>query len=134
MADEQATKEEVLGFIKALNESWTKGDGSGLGAYFHPRMVAITPSDQDILYGRDACVKSWLGFAQQAQIRRWEELEPDVKLYGDTAIVTYYYDISFDMEGESYDQGGRDMLVLVKENGSWRAVADHYSTFPEQEG
>ncbi len=134
MADDQATKDEVLAFIKAMNETWTKGDGSGLVEYFHPRMVAITASDQDILYGRNACLVSWQGFARSAQIRRWEELEPDVKLYGDTAIVTYYWDISFDMDGESQDIGGRDMFVLVKENGRWWAVADHYSLFPEQNG
>ncbi len=134
MADDQATKDEVLAFIKAMNETWTKGDGSGLAGYFHPRMVAITATDQDILYGRDACLKSWQGFAQSARIERWEELEPDVRIYGDTAIVTYYYDMSFDMEGERYDMGGRDMFVLVKENGRWWAVADQYSGYPEQMG
>ena len=134
MADEQATKAEVIAFIKALNETWTKGDGSGLAEYFHPRMVAITATDQDILYGRNACLELWQSFAQSAQIHRWEELEPDVKFYGDTAIVTYYYDMSFDMDGERYDMGGRDMLVLVKENGRWWAVADQFSTYPEDNG
>lgn len=134
MADEQATKEEVLGFIKAMNETWTKGDGSGLRNYFHPNMVAITATDQDILYGRDACLASWQGFARSAQIHRWEEIEPQVQLYGDTAIVTYYYDMTFDMNGENFTMGGRDMLVLVKENGRWWAVADQFSGFPEQNG
>lgn len=131
MVDE-AVKDEVLAFIKAMNESWTKGDGSGLVDYFHPRMVAITPADQDILYGRDACLRSWQGFAQSARINRWEEIEPDVRIYGDTAIVTYYYDMSFEMEGERFDMGGRDMVVLARENGRWRVVADQYSGYPEQ--
>ena len=134
MADEQATKDEVLAFVRTLNGTWTKGDGSALKSYFHPNMVAITASDQDILYGRDACVASWQSFAQAAQIHRWEELEPDVRLYGNTAIVTYYYDMSFDMDGETFDIGGRDMFVLVKEAGRWWAVADQFSTFPEQNG
>ena len=134
MADEQATKDEVLAHVKALNETWTKGDGSALRNYFHPNMVAITATDQDILYGRDACLESWQAFARSAQIRRWEEIEPQVQLYGDTAIVTYYYDMAFDMDGENYAMGGRDMFVLVKENGRWWAVADQFSNFPEQNG
>ena len=134
MADEQATKEEVLSFIRALNQSWTKGDGSGLREYFHPNMVAITATDQDILYGRDACMESWQGFVRTAQIHRWEEIEPEVRLYGDTAIVTYYYSTSFDMDGETFDMDGRDMFVLVKENGRWWAVADQFSAFPEEDG
>ena len=132
MADDQATKDEVLAFIKALNETWTKGDGGALRNYFHPNMVAITATDQDILYGRDACLGSWQGFARSAQIRRWEEIEPQVQLYGDTAIVTYYWDLAYEMDGESASFGGRDMFVLVKENGRWQAVADQFSNFPEQ--
>ena len=105
MADEQATKDEVLAHVKALNETWTKGDGSALRNYFHPNMVAITATDQDILYGRDACLGSWQAFARSAQIRRWEEIEPQVQLYGDTAIVTYYYDMAFDMDGRKLCHG-----------------------------
>jgi ketosteroid isomerase-like protein len=132
MADDQATKDEVIAFIKALNETWTKGDGGALRNYFHPNMVAITALDQDILYGRDACLASWQGFARSAQIRRWEEIEPQVQLYGNTAIVTYYWDLAYEMDGESASFGGRDMFVLVKENGRWQAVADQFSNFPEQ--
>jgi hypothetical protein len=130
MTDAQAAKQEALAFIKALNEAWTKGDGSALDGFFHPGMVAITASDRDILYGREACLKSWQNFARTAQIHRWEELAPDVRLYGDTAIVTYYFDMSFDMNGKTIGMGGRDMFVLVKEDGRWRAVADQFSAYP----
>ena len=130
MAEEQAAKEEALAFVKALNEAWTKGGGGALAGYFHPRMVAIGANDRRILRGRDACLASWQNFTEAAKVHRWQEIDPDVQLYGNTAIVTYYYDMSFDMNGRTIETGGRDMFVLVKENGRWWAAADQFSPFP----
>ena len=65
-----------------------------------------------------------------ARIHRWREIEPLVQLYGDTAVVTYYFDMAFDMGGRTIELGGRDMFVFVKENGRWWAVADQFSPYP----
>ncbi len=116
---------EVWASLRALNDAWTTGDPARLAEYFHPQMVAITATDRLRLTGRDACLASWQGFAQAARIHRWRELEPLVQLYGDTAIVTYYFDMAFDMGGRRIDMGGRDMFVFVREHGRWWAVADH---------
>ena len=48
MTSEQTMKNEALAFVKALNETWTKGDGSALRDYPH-LAAAITPTDRDIL-------------------------------------------------------------------------------------
>lgn len=130
MTHEQNLKAEALTFVKALNETWTKGDGSALRDYFHPDMVAITATDHDILRGREACLASWQSFAGAAKVRCWKEVEPDVRLHGNTAVVTYVYDMAFDMDGETIELGGRDMFVLVKEAGRWWAIADQFSPFP----
>lgn len=123
---------EVLEFVKVLNETWTKDGGNveRLKDYFHPSMVAITPTDREILEGRDACFESWQRFVQTTKIHRWEELRPSVRLFGNTAVVTYYFDMSFDSNGDTINLGGRDMYVFIRENGRWWAVADHFSPYP----
>lgn len=45
-------------------------------------------------------------------------------------MVTYYFDMAFDMGGHMIEIGGRDMFVLVNESGKWLAVADQFSTYP----
>jgi len=128
--DTQALENEALAFVKALNETWTKGEAHRLGDYFHPDMVAITATDRDILHGRDVCSAAWRKFAEATTIHYWKELETKVRIFGNTAIVTYYFDMSFDMRGRTIQLGGRDMYVLVKEDGRWWAVADQFSGFP----
>lgn len=121
---------EVWATLRALNDAWTQGDGSSLAECFHPNMVAITATDRLRLAGRDACLASWQGFVRATRIHRWREIDPLVQIYGDTAVVTYYFDMAFDMAGRTVELGGRDMFVFVREDGRWLAVADQFSPYP----
>ncbi|MCL5421261.1 MAG: nuclear transport factor 2 family protein [Nitrospirae bacterium] len=123
-------EDEVWQTVQAMNKAWTSGDVEELKDYFHEGMVAITATDRERLEGREACIASWSAFAKAAKIRSWKETDPKVQFYGNTAVVTYYFDISFDMGGQTIMMAGRDMFVMVKENGKWWAVADQFSAYP----
>lgn len=122
--------DEVVAFIKSLNECWTKGNVDRLKDYFHKDMVAVGPCDRNFLEGGETCFSSWKKFTETSRVSRWEEQDIKVRLYGDTAIVTYYYDMSFEKDGQNIDTGGRDMYVLHRENGRWWVVADQFSSYP----
>jgi len=92
---EETAKQDLWNTLHELNDAWTKGDGSFLTNYFHKDMVAITPTMLKRLIGRDACVASWMEFAKAAKINYWKELDPQITLFDNTAIVTYYFDMSF---------------------------------------
>ncbi len=126
----EGIKQEVWQTIRALNDCWTKGNPELLINYFHKNMVAITPTDRNRLEGQKACVAGWVGFARAATIHYWREIDPQILLFGNTAVVTYYFDMSFSMGGQTIKLGGRDMFVLVKEEGKWWAVADQFSSYP----
>ena len=123
-------KQEVWQTLRALNDAWTKGKPNDLKNYFHRDMVAITATDRERLEGREACFTSWNNFAKAAKSHHWKELEPRVQIYGNTAVVTYYFDMSFEMGGQTVKLGGRDMFVFAKEGGKWLAVADQFSAYP----
>ena len=122
-------KAEVWGFVRALNDSWTKEKGERLSEYFHPRMVAITPADNLRLKGAAKCIAGWQGFAQASTIHSWREDEPDIELFGDTAVVTYYFAMDVTVGADRMNLTGRDMLVLKKENGRWWLIADQFSGY-----
>ena len=123
-------KQEVWNALRALNDAWTKGNPNDLKNYFHKDMVAITATDRERLEGKEACFTSWINFTKAAKIHHWNELEPRIQIYGNTAVVTYYFDMSFDMGGQTVKLGGRDMFVFVKEGGKWLVVADQFSAYP----
>lgn len=130
IAFDDPIKQEIWLTVRSLNDVWTKGNPDDLVNYFHRDMIAITATDRYRREGRAMCLEGWKGFAQAATIHRWEEINPVIHVYGDSAVVAYNFDMSFDMGGHRIDLGGRDMFFFVKENGQWWAVADQYSAYP----
>lgn len=133
--EESEIKEEVWQTIRGLNRAWAvEGNVDDLRNYFHKDMVAIVATSRERLEGREACIASWKEFVEATRIHYWKEIDPKVQLYGNGrfAVVTYYYDMSFDMGGQTIETGGRDMFALVNEDGKWWVVADQFSSHPQQ--
>lgn len=127
------TQEQIWKVIQEMNRKWTvENNADELKNYFHKDMVAITPTNQERIEGREKCVAGWKNFIKNAKIHLWKESEPKIQVYGkdEFAIVTYYFDMSFDMGGRTVNMKGRDMFSLVNENGKWLIVADQFSPSP----
>lgn len=122
---------EVWQTLRKMNDAWTKADGRDLVNFFHKNMVAITPTDRKRLEGREACVAGWVGFLKMARVLRWEEIDPEIQVYENSAVVTYYFDMACEMNGQTVELSGRDMFFFVKEDGKWWAVADQFSSYPQ---
>ncbi|MCL2076122.1 MAG: nuclear transport factor 2 family protein [Betaproteobacteria bacterium] len=123
-------KQEIWTRLRALNDAWTKGNPDDLAEFFHSDMLAITPTDRLRREGRAACVAGWKEFASATRIHSWEETEPVIHVYGNCAVVAYYFEISFDMGGQTFNTSGRDMFFFVQEGSKWWAVADQFSPYP----
>ena len=68
------------------------------------------------------------------RINYWKEIDPQIDLYGNGlfAIVTYRFELSFDINEHTVEMNGRDMFSLVKEKNRWWIVADQYSLAPKE--
>ncbi|MBI5643736.1 MAG: nuclear transport factor 2 family protein, partial [Deltaproteobacteria bacterium] len=107
MNESAGIKAEVWNTLVSLNRAWTVGKAEDLKNYFHKDMVAITATDRKRLEGREACVSAWAAFSSSVKIKSWKESDPKIDVYGDTAVVTYYFDISFETGGQCVNMGGR---------------------------
>ncbi len=124
-------QQEVWKTLRALNDAWTKGNPEKLKQYFHENIVAITPTDRERLKGREASFGAWNKFVQSTKILEWKEIDPIVQVYGNAAVVTYNFEISYEIGRTTAYQSGRDMFVFVREQGRWWAVAAQFSWFPQ---
>jgi uncharacterized protein (TIGR02246 family) len=128
MNQDAQTEEEIRAFVREMNDAWTKeGNPEALSRFFHPRMVAFTGPNSERLEGGEACVAGWKGFCEAARILHWEEKAMDIRVYGEAAVVSYFFEIHFQVEEQEMHSEGRDMFFLVKEEGRWWAVGDHFS-------
>ena len=128
-------EQEVWQIISDMNRAWAVDKNTEvLKEYFHKNMVAITSTDHDRIKGKAACLSAWKTFVDTTQVNYFKEIDPSVQIYanGVAAVVTYYFDLSFEMDGQTITSSGRDMFVLVKEDGKWWIVADQFSPYPAE--
>lgn len=121
---------EIWATLRALNDAWTLGHPDDLADYFHPQMIAVTPVDRLRRDGAPDCIAGWKSFAEATVIDRWQEFDPLIRVYGDAAVASYYYEIDFEMGGKRIVQSGRDLFFLVRDDGRWWVVADQFSPYP----
>jgi hypothetical protein len=82
-------------------------------------MVIVDSEFRERGRGRGGCGKSYADFCGQATIHDFKELTPVIDVFGDTAIATYPFEITFEMSGETFGEAGRDLFVLVREDRKW---------------
>lgn len=131
--NESQIKQEVWNAIEELNDLWTRQNkAEELAGYFHKDMVVFNATENRRLEGQKECVAGWKGFTDMARVRHWTTSNRDIRLHnnGNSAVVTYYFDMSFTINGQLITMKGRDMFFMVKENNRWQAVADQFSPLP----
>ncbi len=121
-AMESKVSQDVWHVVRELNRAWVEGRPEDLEEWFHEDMVIVAPDLRTRLDGREACVQSYVEFLDRGSVRGFEEIEPRVDVYGDTAVVTYRFDVTYEMGGETIRDRGGDVFVFQATPGGWKAV------------
>jgi ketosteroid isomerase-like protein len=69
-------------------------------------------------------VEAWI---KQTDLRSYQMLDPEVKVLGDTALLTYYFTESGVRDGKDFSNAGKMTMVFVKQGGKWRVLHEHES-------
>src|SRR5713226_8717749 len=105
-----------------MNDAWVKGEFEQLSSFFREDIAMVHPDFVQRTEGREACVASYMDFARQAAILDFKLGEPSIDVFGNTAVATYAYEISYEMGGERFKDTGRDLFVFIRQNDRWQAV------------
>jgi len=108
--------------VQSLNAAWREGRFDELRSYFHPDAVIVAPGLEARISGRDAVVESYRNFVATASIEAFELAEPVVDAWGDTAVVTAKFTITYSMDGKRFHEQGHDLLVFQRNGGEWLIV------------
>jgi uncharacterized protein (TIGR02246 family) len=109
--------------VQRINRAWRNGDAAGIARLFHPDAVIVHPGFEGRSEGRNACVRSYQEFAEQVAVQRLDEFDAHIDVVGDTAVVTYEFEISYLMDGDEMHDSGRDVFVLSRAGGGrWQVI------------
>jgi ketosteroid isomerase-like protein len=119
---EESEVRSVTEAMRNINKAWLGGRVSDLAVSFHPDLTMVFPGFEGRAKGRDAIIEGFEDFCTHAKVREYREDDFQVDVAGDTAIVTFRYEMVYERAGESYWAVGRDFWVFAHQNGEWLAV------------
>jgi len=119
---ESKHKEQIHQIIKKINQSWLEGHPENLNQYFHDNMMIVSSEFKVMGSGKEVCVKSYADFISQAIINDYQESDPEIHVWANTATAFYNYEIGWEMDGKSFKESGRDFFVFTFEDDKWLAV------------
>jgi uncharacterized protein (TIGR02246 family) len=115
-------RQEIREVVEQLNDAWVKGSPEKLATFFREDIAMVHPDFVQRTEGREACIASYVDFCSQAKVNDFKLGETSIDVFGDTAVATYSYEISYEMGGERFTDSGRDLFVFIRENDRWQAV------------
>jgi len=110
---------EIRDLIDNINRTWLKGDPADLEMFFHPDVVIQPPGDNPRVHGRDPCIASYEAFVRDAHVRQFSPGDAEIDVFGDTAVATYRYRVVYEIAGDTYDETGGELLVLLRDGDRW---------------
>jgi Domain of unknown function (DUF4440) len=117
-ADEQAIRR----ILRRITTAWVDGPVEDMAGDLHPDVVMVQPGFAAALVGRADALASFASFAAEATIKRYRSTEPDIGVWGDTAVAWYTWRMTYALGGETLREVGHDLWVFARIDGRWAAV------------
>jgi uncharacterized protein (TIGR02246 family) len=108
--------------VVAANRAWREGRPKDVASLFHRDVVMEAADGSVACRGRDAMVQSFVEYTGAVDTLHFRETDHAVHVVGDTAVVSYGFDVIYEVEGKRHDEIGRERLVFVLDGGRWSAI------------
>lgn len=123
-------QQEVWQVIRAFNQAFAANDVDAYFAFIDENITVITPSSP---YRIEGLAADREGFEHSLRLGSgrvgfFQEMQPRVDVFGETAVVTYYSRGSFGPQGAEKMAYLKETDVLIKRNGTWKFFHIHVST------
>src|ERR1700716_2308338 len=98
MVDE-STREAAATAMRQINQAWLDGRVQDLASMVHSKIIMVVPDFAGRTQGRDEFLAGFRDFRQNATIHEFREYDHQVDVAGDTAVVTFRYDMLYERGG-----------------------------------
>jgi uncharacterized protein (TIGR02246 family) len=119
---EESRREDAATSMRKINQAWLDGRLNDLAPLVHPEIVMVFPGFSGRVQGRDAFLAGFEDFCQSAIVHQFREDDRQVDVVGDTAVVSFRYEMIYERAGERYRATGRDLWVFECRDGVWLAI------------
>jgi hypothetical protein len=116
---------EVRHALQRISAAWQDRRYQELAILFDENIVMVLPGLSARIEGRAAVVESYMEFMEHSAVGEYWEDEPTIDVWGDTAIASYRWEMTWVSGGISANAAGYDVFTFARRidgDQSWRAV------------
>ena len=88
----------------------------------HPEIVMVFPGFAGRIQGRQAFLAGFRDFCENAKVHEFRDHDHQADIAGNSAVVTFQYEMIYERSGERYRVTGRDVWVFQSQGETWIAV------------
>lgn len=121
MVDE-SKGEDVAAAMRHINRAWLEGRVDDLAPLVNDEIVMVGPGFDEKTQGREPFLAGFRDFCDNSTIQEFSEHDQQVDLVGDTAVLTFRYEMVYKRSGGRYRSTGRDFRVFHREGTAWVAA------------
>ncbi len=114
--------DEIRRTLDELNRAWRDRRFGDLAQFFDEKVVMKGPGLRELVRGRDALVQSYEQFMAKSNVIGYAESNHSVDTWGETAVATYDWMMTYEQVGKTNRDSGQDMFVFVRRDARWIAV------------
>lgn len=115
-------KEHIKSIIKEISDVTLGSKKADLRPFFHEQVQFVAPDLSSTIKGRDAALNSYREFRESSEVHSYEQGDPDINLFGTTAVVTYPFAMRYTFNNQTSHESGRDLMVMIKQDEQWQVV------------
>jgi ketosteroid isomerase-like protein len=113
--------DELWKRVQASNVAWLRGEPRAVEDLFAADVVMITP-DMRRIEGRAAMVQGFVDYVSQVRTQHFREIEHSVDVHGDVAVLTYTFDVRYQVEETTFQDHGQEVLVFARRGNRFEAI------------
>jgi len=117
----------VLSVERAMVRDFNAGKIEPLLAHFHPRVVGFSSTKQERIVGLAAMRKTFDYYHQASSHMRYHIAKPEVHVFGDVAVATFYWTVELGTGRPRHAIKGRGSHVFAHHDDRWLIVHEHFS-------
>ena len=122
-----SAEQAVLKIENAMVRSFNAGKIDQLLGHFHPRVLGFSSTRRERISGRAAMRRTFDYYLQASARIKYQIAKPQVQVFGDMAVVTFYWTVKLGTGRPRHVIQGRGSHVFAHQDEKWLIVHEHFS-------
>ena len=118
---------EIIDLEEKQVAAFNSGNIDEILNFFYPDIVGFSSTKHERISGLQAMRETFEYYLHEAEKIEYSISEPTVQVFGETAILTYYWLVTLINGSKKQDVKGRGSHVYTRVDGGWNIVHEHFS-------